>query len=349
MISFGEREKRDRYPSKILITGGHEIGGVASFAEGLRTGFSEIGIPVEVIPTSQIFMRWRDLRDPNILKILSTTAVFTAPFARRAICMAHGVTRAHGQGIAKMAGVLTTFKLANAAGGVQMVAVSEYVATHLETIFDVRIDSVIHNPLRTPFLDVPQSAGPRNYITFIGRLEPVKNVHRLLPAIRDVLDGCPGLRACIAGNGSQRALLQNMARNDMRIEFPGELNSLQVREMLRHSRVFVSGTPTEGLGIAYVEALSHGCSIAMPGCGGGLELALERIGASVQLFSCSLDRKSVISALRRALSHPSPQFPIESFAPSAIAAQFLKIDARFSNDGRSHAGRGSEDERRARS
>ena len=93
---------KPEFPSKVLITGGHEIGGVRSFAEGLRAGFTELGIPVEIVSPSRILLLWRELRDPRILKILSTSAVFAAPFARRAICMAHGVPQAISQGLLRM-------------------------------------------------------------------------------------------------------------------------------------------------------------------------------------------------------------------------------------------------------
>lgn len=48
-------------------------------------------MPVEIISPSRIFSRLQELRDPRILKILSTTAIYAAPFARRSICMAYGV------------------------------------------------------------------------------------------------------------------------------------------------------------------------------------------------------------------------------------------------------------------
>src|SRR5438094_265700 len=101
-------------PEKVLITGGREVGGVSSFAESLAQGFHAIGIPSEIIPPSHILWRWRELRDPRILKILSTTAVCAAPLARRAICMAHGIPRTNHRGTLRMIGVLGSWKLAKA-------------------------------------------------------------------------------------------------------------------------------------------------------------------------------------------------------------------------------------------
>ena len=68
-------------PEKVLITAGHEVGGLTAFAEGLSEGFTALSIPSEVISPNEIFKRWRDLRDAKVLKILSTSAMFAAPFA----------------------------------------------------------------------------------------------------------------------------------------------------------------------------------------------------------------------------------------------------------------------------
>src|ERR1035437_7601823 len=115
---------KHEYPSKVLITGGREIGGVRSFAEGLDAGFAALGIPVEIVSPAHILRHWRELRDARILKILSTTAVFAAPFARRALCMAHGVPCAVHQGWPRTLAILASYRLANASRGAQVVEVS---------------------------------------------------------------------------------------------------------------------------------------------------------------------------------------------------------------------------------
>ena len=58
-------------PTKVLITGGREVGGLSTFAEGLREGFAELGVPAEIVRPSRILSHWRELRDPGVLKILS--------------------------------------------------------------------------------------------------------------------------------------------------------------------------------------------------------------------------------------------------------------------------------------
>ena len=321
-------------PSKVLITGGKEVGGVASFAEGLGQGFAALGVPSEVIPSSRIVLRWRDLRDPKILKILSTTAVYAAPFARRAICMAHGIPRAHQRGGLRMLAVLGTWKLANVCTGTQLVSVSMYTAVHLEALFNLRSDGVIRNPVKPIFLEpLEETEQERRYITFAGRLDPCKNLHRLVPSIRDLLDESPSLRVCIIGEGGQKEELEDAVKGDSRFEFKGYVNDLDLRTWLRRTKVFVSGNETEGLGITYLEALGQGCVVVMPACGGGLEIALDEIGRSVHLLPLSWERAAVLSVLRRALlSHCSPT-PMTSYSPENVAEAYLRIDSKFSTDG----------------
>jgi glycosyltransferase involved in cell wall biosynthesis len=325
-----------RPPSKVLLTGGHPNGGVASFAEALRCGFAELGLAAEVISPAKIPARLGEVRDPGVLKILSTTAVFAAPLARRAICMAHGVPCAAHQGWTRTLAILASYRMANACRGVQLVEVSEYSALHLRAIFGLRVDAVIRNPVHPLFMEaMPETGAKREAITYVGRLHCAKNVDRLLPAIRDVLDENPGLRAWIVGDGPMRPELERIHHGDERIAFTGALTPVEVRERLRRTRVFVSGNPAEPFGIAYLEALSQGCAVVMPASGGGLEIAPERIGTGIQLFSASVERTEVAAALRKALqAAPLPPLPLSAYSARSVAEAYLSLDSRFNAQGR---------------
>jgi glycosyltransferase involved in cell wall biosynthesis len=330
----GKQKMTHENPSKVLITGGHEIGGVNSFAEGLRAGFIELGIPVEIISPSRVFMHWQELRDPRVLKILSTTAAFAAPVARRAICMAHGIPRADAQGWVRFLAIIGSYKLANLCAGAQLISVSHYTSATLGAFFNVKTDAVVHNPVKSLYLE-PVNGAPRqrSYVTYVGRLIASKNLHRILPAIRDLLDETPDLRACIIGEGEQRLELETMVDRDPRFEFMGKPDDRTVRECLGKTRVFVSGNEVEGFGITYLEAMTQGCVVAMPGSGGGLEISLDKVGRSVQLFPLSWDRSEVLATLRRALGEASEPVVTTSFTAKAAAGFYLEADSRFSPEG----------------
>jgi glycosyltransferase involved in cell wall biosynthesis len=317
----------DRLPKRALITGGREVGGLRAFAEGLREGFVELGIPAEIIRPSEILSRWRDLRDPSVLKILSTTAVFAAPFGRRAICVAHGFPRADMQGWLKTLAILASFKLVNRSLDCSLATVSDYVAVHLRAIYGLRVDAVIHNPLQSVFCEPWHSSESRNYLTYVGRLVPAKNLHRLLPVMQQLLKGDPELRVCIIGDGPLRLELEALVQDEPRIEFAGNLDALDVRAYLRKTKVFVSGCETEALGLSYVEALSQGCAVAMPACGGGLEIAPALIGSRIHLLPLSFHGVRVLDVLQRAAKSTSSSVPFDAYAPGAIAAKYLKCDS----------------------
>jgi glycosyltransferase involved in cell wall biosynthesis len=313
-------------PEKVLITGGREVGGLNAFAAGLLEGFSDHGIPGEVVAPNEIFKRWSDLRDPNVLKILSTTAVFAAPLARRAICVAHGFPRADAQGWTRMLAILASFKLATSSPEPRLVAVSDYVAAHLRGPLNLRVDAVIRNPLQACFLEPNGESSERPYLTYVGRLLPAKNVHRLLPAMCNLQKENPELRLCIIGDGPQREALQDSFGKEPGIEFTGNLDAARVRGYLRRTKIFVSGNEMEPFGITYLEALSQGCAVAMPACGGGLEIALDQINRRVHLFPLSFDCEEVTAVLRRALVSKQDFISLEAYRAEAVADAYLRVD-----------------------
>jgi glycosyltransferase involved in cell wall biosynthesis len=326
---------RHEYPDKVVISGGREMGGIDSFAEGLRHGFAGFGIPVEIVPPSSMLARRTALGNPRVLKILSTSAVFAAPLARRAICMAHGVPRADAQGWMRMSSIIASYKLVNRCAGAQLVAVSHYTAATLKAVFNIRADAVVYNPAKPLYLEPPAGdAKERLYVTYVGRLIRSKNLHRILPVIRELLDETPGLRMCIIGAGDERASLEAMAAGDPRFEFRGVLGDEAVREQLRRTKVFVSGNEVEGFGIVYLEAMAQGCVVAMPASGGGLEIAPEKVGGSVQLLSLSWDHAQMLAVLRRALHEPWTPIVTGQFTAAAAARGYLDVDARFLPNGK---------------
>jgi glycosyltransferase involved in cell wall biosynthesis len=314
-------------PSKVIITGGHELGGVASVASALAEGFNQLGIPSEIVPPRTVFSRIRDLRDPSVLKILSTTAVYASPLAKRAIAIAHGLPCADVSGWPTFSGVISSYKVANRSSA-PLVAVSEYTAVHLQYLFAIRIAACIRNPLKPIYLEPLQpSRAERSYITYIGRLHPAKNIHHLLPAVCELLKDRPDLRACIIGKGEMLPQLQKIAEGNPGVEFVGAPDDAAVREYLRETRVFMSGNSVEGLGVTYLEALSQGCCVAMPASGGGVELALDRIGESVFLLPLSYDRTRVVEVLRNATRGRPAPISLTAYQPLEVARAYLKVDS----------------------
>ena len=313
---------------KVLITGGRETGGLQAYALALAEGFRQLGFTAEVVAPTSLLHRLRELRDPGTLKILSTTAVFAAPLARNCICVAHGFPRPDAQGWLRTILILASLKLANLTRRCPLVAVSDYVAVHLEAVYNLRVQAAIRNPVQNLFLEHPEANSERSYITYVGRLIAAKNVHKLLPSMRRMLDQHPSLRICIAGSGPLLPMLKEIAGTDPRIEFTGDIPSLAIRDLLRKTCVFASANETEPFGITYLEALSQGCAVVMPACGGGIEIAPYLIGTQIQLMSLDFAEDTTDKAFRDALCHSGQVFDLQGYHAHQVASRYLKCAER---------------------
>ncbi len=317
-------------PDKVLLTGGHSIGGLNSFAEALCSGFGELGVPAEVIKPSRLLSRVSDLRNNRKLKVLSTTGILAAPLCKRAICVSHGVPLAREQGWVDLFGLVGCYKLANACRNSRLVTVSDYSAIHLKYIFNVRVDAVIRVPLVNLFFEpFAEQQYQRQYVTFVGRLVEVKRLDLLLPPICDLLQENPDLHCCIVGDGPYRKAWEESVAGIPRVEFVGSRDPVFIREQLRQTRIFISGAGNESLGAVYLEALSQGCIVAMPATGGGIEISLSSVGESIQLLPISLDHKQVLDVLRRALKVKPSLVSLENFSPRSVASAYLDLDRSF--------------------
>ena len=64
----------------------------------------------------------------------------------------------------------------------------------------------------------------------------------------------------------------------------------------------------------------------MRACGGGVEIALDLVGARVQLLPLSFERQGVLSALRRALNSTGTPVSLAGYEPRAVAEAYLETD-----------------------
>ena len=166
----------------------------------------------------------------------------------------------------------------------------------------------------------------RDCITFAGRLHPSKGLERIIPAMLAVLEEHPELRVAIVGDGELRPLVEAATRSNSRIVLAGQVPPSEVRTWLGRTKVFVSGCETEALGIAYLEALSQGCVVVMPACGGGVEIAPEWIGSTIHLYSGE-GSEPIARALRRALAAAPAEISLVAYSSRAIAHAYLAVDS----------------------
>ena len=310
---------------KILISGGAEVGGLNSFANSLQQGFVDLNTPVEVIAPLELFFRWNEMRNDSVLKILSTTSVFFSPICKSSVCVAHGFPRGDAQGFFKQFIILISFCIGKKFS--KLIAVSEYVATHLKAIFNITVDKVIYNPINKNFLEpkpITECQSDRQYITYVGRLNRVKNIDKFLSALKILLEKDDSYEIWIVGSGELEQSLKQKYGNLKRFHFVNHMEPDELVYLLKRTRFFFSGCDTEAFGITYIEALSQGCKVLMPTSGGGVEIFPELIGTSVFLISPQFSSDQILDVI---FNSNSTNFfiNVDKFSPMNIARQYLEI------------------------
>jgi glycosyltransferase involved in cell wall biosynthesis len=107
--------------------------------------------------------------------------------------------------------------------------------------------------------DKLEALGAERLFSYVGRIDPEKNVDRLLGAFLDV-DPPESVRLVLVGGGGERRRLERRFR-DPRIHFTGIVTDEQERiQFLRASDAFFLPSSIEGLSLAMLEAM--GCGVA---------------------------------------------------------------------------------------
>lgn len=306
----------------VLITGSRAVGGLNSFARDLAIGFSVLQIPVRVVEPGSVLRELQALRDPSVLKILSTSAVFCAPICRSVICVSHGVPRVDAQGWVKFIGILLSLKIASYNSVI--IGVSSYVASHLAAIFNIKVDGVIYNPFLP--LEYDGNTRKRQYLTYVGRLDKVKNVDKFIDALKKFLVDHPSYTVAIIGEGTERHNLEKLIAGHPSIFMFGSLSKSEVIDILRQTKIFFSGCVTEAFGITYLEALSCGCNIVLPLFGAGAEvLSPFKSGDNIVFVSDLNDQSSIYSAFEKAENAINYNYDLSGFFPETIAQTYLEF------------------------
>ena len=168
-----------------------------------------------------------------------------------------------------------------------VVAVSDGVARSVRDASAVRPNdvTVLHNPVDIESVQ-ERARDPVNHewveddrvdlVLSVGRLEPQKDHETWLRAFALVHETRPNTRAIIAGKGSQREALLELAQDlglSEVVSIPGYVDN-PYRYMDRAS-LFVLSSRFEGLPTVLIEALACGCPIVATDCPSGPREILE--------------------------------------------------------------------------
>ncbi len=140
----------------------------------------------------------------------------------------------------------------------------------------------------------------QHLITYMGRVDPEKNVGDLLKVFAD-LNVPPTYRLVVVGDGTECERLRERYENHPQIIFTGWIASDEQRiRILRDTDIFVLPSDVEGLSLALLEGMACGCAVVATDAGADGE-ALEHTGILI-------DPESLQPQLRLALelliTHP---------------------------------------------
>lgn len=139
--------------------------------------------------------------------------------------------------------------------------------------------------------DYKRELGARVLISYVGRVEPEKNVNMLCEAFTG-LDLPEDHFLVIAGAGMDLGRLRRKYSDDPRIIFRGHLtDAREVQRILRASDIYVLPSEVEGLSIAMLEAMASGAAMIVTDVGAdgeamrgaGIVLDLEHLEGQLPL------------------------------------------------------------------
>jgi glycosyltransferase involved in cell wall biosynthesis len=151
---------------------------------------------------------------------------------------------------------------------------------------------------------------------FVGRLHPVKQVHLLIEAWKDV----PAGRLVILGDGEERDRLERLASTfgiTDRVDFRGMVTDIDA--WLQVADIFVLPSASEGLSVALLEAMSSGTLPVATAVGGAVDLIQS--GTNGILVPAG-DVAALTDALRRAVSDRAWRVAAAHAARETVLARY---------------------------
>ena len=168
----------------------------------------------------------------------------------------------------------------------------------------------------------------RSVILVAGRLEPYKQVDRVIDAMR-YLD--PGMRLVVVGDGSASTDLKRHAERSgcsERVEFLGRIEVEEVRRWQRTAAVAVSFSRHEAYGLVLAEALSAGSPVVASDIPAHREVSV-RAGGSVRLVPPEGTGRDVANAIEIAMTMSvTPSEAAGLLTWTEVAEQTLRLYRR---------------------
>ncbi len=118
-------------------------------------------------------------------------------------------------------------------------------------------------------------------IGIIARLEAIKGVDLVLPAVAQVLQSYPNCQLLIVGDGSLQSDMeqqqQDLCIDATRIEWAHGVNYKQLPSYYSRMDIVWIPSRSEGFGLSALEAMAHGCPLVVSAVGGLTEIVHDGV------------------------------------------------------------------------
>ncbi len=114
----------------------------------------------------------------------------------------------------------------------------------------------------------------------VSRLERIKGMDLVVPAFAEAYKSNSRLKLLVVGDGSQRALMEEQAReNDIidRVEFLGRKAQSELQECYDRIDILLMPSRSEGFGLTAIEGMARGCVPVVAATGGLPEVVKDGI------------------------------------------------------------------------
>ena len=171
-------------------------------------------------------------------------------------------------GLALAGPALRSWDVRSSARPTKLLANSAHTQELIHRVWS-RASDVVHPGVRTEFFGaLPPRARSKDWLV-VSALEPYKRVDLAIDAAIQA-----GAKLIIAGEGSQRASLEHLARG--RVEFAGRVDDERLRELYSTSAMLIH-PQIEDFGMVAVEAQAAGLPVVALGAGGALETVVDGV------------------------------------------------------------------------
>ncbi|MBI2099191.1 glycosyltransferase family 4 protein [Candidatus Uhrbacteria bacterium] len=294
-----------------LLAAGHEVV-VVSYGEGKDNPEAEIykvsRRPAPVLRHFFYFLKvWRAGRSGDIIFAQDSVssglpALLAAKLARKyfALKMVGDYAWEQAQGKYGIRDALDDFQTKKYGLKIEILKkIEKYVASSAELVivpskylqkivlgwgvypFNVK---VIYNAVLGAVYPKPTVRGKPKTILSAGRLVPWKGFEELIFAMREVKEIIPDAQLVIAGDGPERAKLENLVLElglEGTAHLPGKIPHNELPELYLTSRAFVLNTAYEGFSHQLIEVMAAGLPLATTCAGGNAELVSDGENAVV--------------------------------------------------------------------